>query len=524
MMDIKKLLLAEGGILLDYQQRLAGLLAKYLPNIPVRDIYDAISTPPDRALGHYAYPCFKLAKELRKAPPVIAQELADTITAGADAFPPWFSEVRATGGYLNFFLNRASFTQAAVAAVLAQGERYGHSDMGNGKKVLVEYSSPNIAKHFHVGHFANTVIGRALANIFIALGYDVVQLNFLGDWGTQFGKLITAYKKWGDRDEIERSGIEGLTRLYVKFHEEADNDESLIIEARAWVVRMQDGDEEGLSLWRWFCDLSMKDFEKIYARLDIHFDAMLGESQYVEKMEAVARELNDKGLLVESEGARIVDLESYGMPPCLILRGDGGTLYATRDIASHIDRYAAYHFDKSIILTGNEQLLYFAQWIKVLELMGYAWAKDIVHITYGLFVFESGKMSTRRGQVFKIDEMLDEAVAKTMDIIEEKNPDLPDKEQVAEWVGVGALIFNQMYNSRVKDIMFSWERMLNFEGETGPYVQYTHARACSVLEKAGTYAASSDCALADEESFELTRLLYDYPAAVKEAAIKYEPF
>lgn len=517
---------------MNYKQALAGLLAGHL-DIPETDAFNAIETPPDAKLGHFAYPCFKLAKQMRKAPQAIAGELAGRLMS--EPHPDWLTDARATGAYVNLFLDRTLFAGTTLTDVLSAGENYGRSTLGEGKTVLVEYASPNTSKHFHVGHLGTSVIGHTLYNIFTHLGYNTVGINYLGDWGTSFGKLITAYLRWGVRAEVEETGIDALTRLYVRFHEEAEHDASLADEARAWVVKMQNGDEEGLSLWKWFCDLSFKEYKRIYDRLGIRFDLYRGESYYSDKMQAVFEELDQKGLLVESEGAKIVDLESYGMPPCLILRSDGGTLYPTRDIAAAIDRYNTFHFDKSLYVTDSGQMLHFAQWMKVVELMGYPWAKDMAHVSYGVFMDESGRLSTRKGHVIKLESLLDDAVEKTLAIIREKNPDLPDKETVAEQVGIGAVIFNELYNSRVKDVLFSWDRMLNFEGETGPYVQYTHTRACSVLEKAAAlygYTVENPCAdapadgspLTDDEAFEVLRLLHDFPSRIEEAADKYEPF
>jgi len=508
---------------MNYAKKLANMLAK-ITNLPEQDMLLSIETPPDAKLGHLAFPCFRMAKELKKAPPLIAQDIAARLQ---DEREPWLGEAKATGAYVNVFLNKSHFAQNILSAVFAEGAGYGKSDIGSIQKILVEYSSPNIAKDFHVGHFANTVIGKALDNIYRHLGYDVTSINHLGDWGTQFGKLVTAYMKWGSKEEIEKTEIAGLLKLYVKFHVEADLDPSLNDEARLWGVKMEKGDEEGLALWRWFIDLSMREFDRIYKRLNVEFDLTRGESYYTDKMPAVAKKLAEKGLMIESEGAQIVDLEAYGMPPCLILRSDGGTLYPTRDIAAALDRYETFKFDKCLYLTGNEQVLHFAQWMKVVELMGSPWAKGLVHVPYGVYNFEEGKMSTRRGQVIKADDVINEAVAKTLTIIQEKNPGLLDKETVAEQVGLGALIYNRLYNNRGKDVLFSWERVLNFEGETGPYVQYAHARCCSVLAKAGESVDSTSvnpAHLDDDEAFAVLRLLYDYPSSIIEAAEKYEPY
>ncbi|MCL2398867.1 MAG: arginine--tRNA ligase [Defluviitaleaceae bacterium] len=516
---------------MEYKQALAIQLSPHLADIPHVDIINSIEQPPNSQMGHFAYPCFRLAKAMRKAPPAIAAELAASIME--KPLPAWLQSVESAGGYVNFYLDKPSFASRVLENVHNQNQNYGRSGIGDGKVVLIDYSSPNIAKQFHVGHLGTTVIGRALYNIFNYQGYETIGINYLGDWGTSFGKLLTAYLKWGNKEEIEETGIEALTRIYVRFHEEADKDPSLEEEARNWVVKMENGNEEGLAIWRWLCSISMREYQKIYDRLGINFESYRGESYYNDKMEAAVEEIRKSGLLIESNGAQVVDLEEHKMPPCLILRRDGGTLYATRDITAAMDRYATYRFDKSLYVTANEQKLHFAQFFKVLELMEYPWAKNMEHVPYGLFIFDSGKMSTRKGQVIKLKDLLDESVAKTLDIIREKSPNLENKEEVAEQVGIGAVIFNQLYNSRIKDVVFSWERMLNFEGETGPYVQYTHARTCSIMEKAGYDPSSTQTqlsqatdweVLANDESFEVLRLLYNFPDRIAESADKYEPF
>ena len=392
---------------MNYKHLLSEILAEQtgLPNSEFE-----IETPADSKMGHFAFPCFGLAKSLKKSPQIIAKELAEKIEANR---PNWLGQAVATNAYLNFFLNRAVFAENVLRGVRDAGEKYGASNEGSGQKILVEYSSPNIAKHFHIGHLGTTIIGKSLDNIYRFLGYDVTSMNFLGDWGTQFGKLITAYLKWGSKEEITKTEISGLVKLYVKFHEEADKDDSLNDEARAWVIKMQNGDAQGMEIWRWFCELSMYEYERIYDLLEIKFDVISGESHYNDKMDAVADSLSQKGLLKESDGAKIVDLEEFNMPPCLILKRDGGTLYPTRDIAAAIDRFERFSFDKSLYVTGNEQSLHFAQWMKVVELMGFPWAKGLEHIPYGMYLFEAGKMSTRRGEVIKIEDLLDEAVSKT---------------------------------------------------------------------------------------------------------------
>lgn len=520
----------------NFVQLLAEILSSHT-RLPKAELEAAIETPSDSKLGHFAFPCFMLAKTLKKPPQAIATELAETIQKSR---PGWLGQAISTGAYLNFFLDRTALANAVLLEVLEAGAEYGANGEGLGQTVIVEYSSPNIAKHFHIGHLGTTIIGKTLDNIYRFLGYNVTSINHLGDWGTQFGKLITAYLKWGSKEEIAKTEIAGLVKLYVKFHEEADKDPSLNDEARAWVVKMQNGDEKSLKIWEWFCELSMYEFERIYERLGVSFDLVRGESYYNGKMEAVSETLTQKGILKESEGAKIVDLEAFNMPPCLILRSDGGTLYPTRDIAAAIDRYETFNFDKCLYVTGNEQSLHFAQWMKVVELMGYPWAGGLEHVAYGMYLFEGGKMSTRRGEVIKIEDLLDEATAKTLEIINEKNPNLANKEHVAEQVGIGALKFNKLYNSRIKDTVFDWDRMLNFEGETSPYVQYTHARACSVLRKALSEDSLMDFGalglamisgptfdaslLTEDEPFEVMRIIHDFPAKVRSAAEKYEPY
>jgi len=514
---------------MNYAKSLATLLEE-ITKLPANDIYPVIETPPEPKLGHLAFPCFRLAKEMKKAPPAIAQEISGNLMQSP---PSWLAEAKATGPYVNIFLAKDVFAADTLDAVLNAKPGYTAAATNKNRKIVMDYSSPNIAKPLHIGHLGSTVIGKAIDNIYSFLGFDVTSINHIGDWGTQFGKMITAYKKWGSKEEIEKTEIDGLVKLYVKFHEEADTDSSLNDEARSWVVKMQNGDQESLALWQWFVDLSLREYERSYKRLGIDFDLTLGESFYTDKMDAVAKSLADCGLLEESEGAQIVDLKAYKMPPCLILRSDGGTLYPTRDIAAAIYRYNTYNFEKCLYVTGNEQILHFAQWMKVVELMGHEWAKGLVHISYGMLLFEEGKLSTRRGNVIKVEDLLDEAVSKTKAIIEEKNPNLANKDAVAEQVGIGALVFGKLYTSRVKDTMFSWERMLNFDGETGPYVQYAHARCCSVLAKASGQEKQNEADLftgldgnhlTDDEAYAVLRLLYDFPAKVEESAEKYEPF
>lgn len=504
----------------DLKQLIAKPLSDTIAELSAEDIYAMLEYPPDPGMGDVALPCFRLSRVLRKNPVQIAEELAA-------AFPavPLVQRVEAVKGYLNVFFDQGAFAQALVRDILNDDVVYGSSDEGKGKTVVIDYSAPNIAKPFHIGHLRSTVIGRALYNIYSFMGYNCVGINHLGDWGTQFGKLIVAYKKWGSREEVEERLIDALMELYVKFHEEAEKDPSLDEEARQWFSKMEQGDSEALSLWKWMMEISLKEFKKIYALLNVDFESWAGESFYEDKMPAVVEELEQKGLLTESEGARIVDLSAYGMPPCLIVKSDGSTLYATRDIAAALYRKRTYHFDKCLYVVGVTQSLHFQQWFKVVEMMGYDWAKDLYHVPFGTVSLGGEKLSTRKGKVVLLDELFGKAVEKTLATIEAKNPDLPNKEEVARQMGVGAVVFSDLSSNRIKDVSFSWEEMLNFDGETGPYVQYTHARAGSVLRKAGEApAADIDGALLREpEARAVLKTLYLFPETVRQAMEDMEP-
>ena len=507
---------------MDFAYEIAALISK-AAEISVEDAREAVEVPANEDMGDYAFPCFRLAKVMRKAPPLIAKELAEKLEK-----PDFISDIRVVGAYINFFTDKSTLVKEVLLKVLEKDGDYLKTDIGSGRTVVFDYSSPNIAKPFHVGHLRSTVIGNALYSIYKALGYNCIGVNHLGDWGTQFGKLIVAYKRWGDKETVEREDVKELSRIYVKFHEEAEKDPSLEDEARSWLVKMQEGDSEALELWKWFVEISMKEFNRIYDRLHITFDSYAGESFYNDKMQAVVDELNEKGLLTESEGARIVDLEKYNMPPCLILRRDGGTLYPTRDIAAAFYRKKTYDFYRDVYVTALDQNLHFAQWFKVIELMGYDWAKDsLVHVPFGLVSLGDGKLSTRKGHVVLMEDILNAAVDKTKAIIEDKNPDLEDKDEVSEQVGIGAVIFNDLYNSRIKNVVFDLERMLSFEGETGPYVQYSHARACSILRRAGADKPEGDIdysLISDDASVSVCKAIGDTEAKLRDAAEKYEPY
>lgn len=500
---------------MDYKKYIASKIK--VEGVEDEEIYSSIALPPNSQMGDYALPCFKFAKVLRKSPVVIAQELASGINTDEI-----ISQVSAVNGYLNFKISKEGLARDVLAEIFDKGEKYGSSDIGSGKTICIDYSSVNIAKPFHIGHLSTTVIGSALYKIFNFLGYKAVGINHLGDYGTQFGKLISAYKHWGNREEVEKGGIHAVNDLYVRFNNDAD--EEMESEAREYFRLIESGDKEANELFDWFKELTLKYVKKIYDRLGVHFDSYAGERFYTDKMQPVIDELKAKGLLIESNGARIVDLEQYGMPPCLILRSDGASLYATRDIAAAIYRKNTYDFDKCLYVVAYQQNLHFRQFFKVIELMGREWAKDLVHVAYGMVSLEDGAMSTRKGKVVWLEDVISKCVQKAYNVVNEKNPSLENKDEIAEKVGIGAVIFGALYNNKIKDITFSYDKVLSFEGETSVYVQYTCARASSVIEKAGNYVARmpENLTVGDEE-FEVVKSLSSFPEIVLDAADKYEP-
>ncbi len=510
---------------MDMKQRIAGLVGEMLQaaypdaqGLP-EDIAALLEVPPDPAMGDYAFPCFKLSKALRMGPPMIAKKLSEAVSR------PEVARVECVGGYLNFFFNRENFARELLGAVLAAPEKWGASDAGAGKTVCLDYSSINIAKRFHIGHLSTTMIGNSLKRIYDFLGWKTVSINHLGDWGTQFGKMICAYKRWGDKETVEKGGVEEMTKLYVRFHAEAEKHPELEDEGRAWFKKIEDGDPEALSIFHWFKDVTLKDAMKVYDVLGVSFDSYAGESFYADKTDRVVNELREKGLLKESDGALIVDLEEDNMPPCLILKRDGTTIYATRDLAAIFYRKDTYHFDKCLYVVAYQQDLHFRQIFKVVEKMGYPWAKDeLVHVAFGMVSYEGQSLSTREGHVVYLEDLLRRAQEKALQIIREKSPNLENKEEAARQVGVGAVVYSTLQNSRIKDIDFWWDRALSFDGETGPYVQYTHARCCSVLRKTPENLPAPDyAALSDDESQALLRLLSRFPEAVSEACLRNEP-
>ncbi len=480
-------------------------------------VADFLEVPPNTDMGDFALPCFKLSKVMRKSPVAIADDLQK-----AFVIDDVISECTAVNGYLNFKVNRNGFASAVLNEILDKGDTYGASNIGNGKTICIDYSSINIAKPFHIGHLSTTVIGSALCKIFRFLGYKVVGINHLGDYGTQFGKLIVAFKKWSSFDAVNNDRLKELTRIYVKFHDEAKLDPSLDDEARRYFKLIEDGDKEAGELFNLFKKITLEEVEKIYELLNVSFDSYAGESFYNDKMAPVVEELRQKDLLKISDGASIVDLEEQGMPPCLILKSDGSSLYATRDIAAAIYRKNTYDFDKCLYVVAYQQNLHFKQFFKVLELMGKDWAKDMVHVAYGMVSLESGSMSTRAGNVVLLEDVINKTIEKAYEVIEEKNPALSDKMEIAKAVGTGAVIFGALCNNKIKDIVFSYDRVLSFEGETCPYVQYTVARCNSVLNKCGEPKEFTVPEMTAEE-YEVLSVLGKFGDVVKAAAEKYEP-
>jgi len=516
-----------GGIFMDYKKIVAERI-KQLVELDIETIESLIEIPPKPELGEFAFPCFQLAKTMKKAPNMIAKDLKEKIENDG------FEKIECFGPYLNFFLDKGAFIKNTVEKILEENDRYGSSKMGEGKNIVVEYSSPNIAKPFHVGHLFTTVIGSSLYKILSFEGYNCTGINHLGDWGTQFGKLIYAYKNWVDEEALEKEPIKELLRIYVKFHDEADIDPTLNEQAKMYFKNLEDGSAEEVKLWTKFRDLSLVEFKKLYDTLNVKFDSYAGESFYCDKMDDVIKDIDAKGLLVESNGAKVVMLDEYNMPPCIIKKSDGATIYATRDLAAATYRKNKYDFYKNIYVVGKDQSLHFNQVFTTLKLMGNKWADDCKHVAFGTVRFADKKLSTRKGDVIFLDDLLNQAVAKTLEVINEKNPDLESKEDVAKKVGIGAIIFTYLKNHRERDIVFNWEEMLSFEGETGPYVQYTYARAKSILRKveennnketneSRTNAELDYNKLNSKEEFELVKQLEGFQKSIMYAIDKLEP-
>ena len=498
-------------------EKYAGLTAA--PTLSASDFEGFLEYPPDETLGDLAFPCFKLSRELKMAPPAIAAKLCDGL--GDDII----DRAVTAGGYINFYISPDYLAGRLLPEIAEKGANYGSFDFGKGRTVVLDYSSPNVAKPFHIGHLGTTVIGHSLKMLHSFAGYSCVGVNHLGDWGTQFGKMIVAYRKWGSREAVEAGGVDALVELYVKFHEEAEKDPSLEDEARAEFAKLEHRDEEDLKLWKWFIDLSLVEYEKTYKQLGITFDSYCGESFYTDKMPAVVEELREKHLLEIDDGASIVNLEKYNMPPCLILKKDGSTLYPARDIAAAIYRKKTYDFDKCIYVTSAGQSLHFAQIFKVVELMGYDWAKQLIHVPYGTVSLNGSKLATRTGNVILLRDLFSEAIDKVKEIMDEKHTSLENRDEVAEAVGVGAIVYYYLSNNRIKDINFVLEDALNFDGNTGPYAQYTYARTCSIISKAGGVPeiTPTGADITDPSEAALLKTLSLFPEKVLEAIDELEP-
>lgn len=489
-------------------------------DLPEEELKNLIEVPPDERLGDYAFPCFVLSKELRKAPEKIAEELARKLKA-----TDLIEEVYSIGPYINFKVNKTKLAEFVLTEISEKEESYGSDKKGYGKTIVIDFSSPNIAKPFGIGHLRTTMVGNALYHIYKKIGFNVVRINHLGDWGTQFGKVILAYKMWGEEEEFLKDPIATLYDLYVRFHKEAEKDSKLEEEARVWFKRLEDGDQDATQLWEKFRECSLKEFDRVYHMLGIEFDSYAGESFYNQFMDQTIEEIKAKGLAEMSQDALIVNLEKFDLPPCLLKKKDEATLYATRDITAAIYRYNTYHFHKNLYVVGTAQKLHFRQVFKVLELLGYEWAKNCVHVDFGWIKFKQEMMSSRKGNIVLLEDVLNKSIQLARKIIEEKNPDLENKDEVAGDVGIGAVVFADLSTRRNKDIDFDWEQALSFDGETGPYAQYTHARLCSLMRKYGKPIKKDidHQVFSTEEEIRLIRLLEDYPRRVSQAADTYEP-
>ncbi len=492
--------------------------------LSAEEIFGMLEYPPDKTMGDIALPCFRLSKSLRRSPVQIAEMLAAAIKCEE------FSAITAVNGYLNFKIDGTAFSRRVASEVLSLGDKYGSPMTGEGKTVVLDYSSPNVAKPFHIGHLGTTVIGHSLKLLHEFAGYKCVGINYLGDWGTQFGKLIVAYKLWGDKATIEQGGVDELVKLYVRINNaikdeeeaSADKKSKLADQSRAEFKKLEEFDEENIALWRWFVDVSLEEYQKTYKLLNIEFDSYKGESFYTDKMPAQVQKLRDMGLLEIDDGASIVNLEQWNMPVCLILKRDGSTLYPTRDIAAAVYRKGEYNFDKAIYVTAAQQSLHFAQWFKVVELMGYDWHDQLVHVPYGTVSVNGAKLATRTGNVVLLKDLFAEAIARVKEIARDKHSDEAELQSIAEKVGVGAVVFHYLSNNRMRDINFIMEDALSFDGNTGPYAQYTYARTCSVLNKVGAEGVMTDAALSGLE-VELAKTLSVFPERVNAAISDYEP-
>lgn len=510
--------------MINFKKVIAYKISKVI-DIDGKEIEGYIEVPSNKEMGDYSFPCFRLAKVLKKSPQIIAEELKEKLIFENDEI----TKVEVVNGYLNFFINNLQLVKEVLKEIDEKKEKYGSSDIGKGKNVVVDYSSPNIAKPFHIGHLRSTVIGNSLYKTYKFLGYNCIGINHLGDYGTQFGKLIEGYKRWGSEYNIEENPIDELTKIYVRINNLCKEDESVLEECRNNFKKLEEKDEYCVTLWNKFRELSLKEFQRIYDLLDVHFDSLNGEAFYSDKMDEVIDILEKTGRLVESEGARVIELEEKQIPPCIIQKSNGSTTYATRDLAAILYRARNYDFDKALYLTSYEQILHFNQVFEVAKLLGLdeKYTNNLIHVPFGMIQLKSGKMSTREGNVVKLEDLLKESISRVKEIIEKKNPELEDKEKIAETIGIGAVIFNDLYNSRMKDEIFDWDEMLNFNGETGPYLQYIYVRTNSILKKAGYIPELKDVdaqELNDEGAINIIKILYSFEDIIKQAAEKNEPY
>lgn len=509
--------------MINFKKEIANKIAK-TTNLNEEELEKYIEVPPNSDLGDYAFPCFKLAKDLKKAPPMIANDIKENIEIDESIV----EKIDIVGGYLNIFINKEALVKTVLEEVAKENEKYGSSKLGQGKNIVIDYSSPNIAKPFHIGHLRSTVIGGALYKIYNFLGYNSVGINYLGDWGLQFGKVIAGISLWKNEYDFENDEMASILKTYIRFNQEEKENPELTEMARKCFKKLEDGDEETVEQWKHIRKISLENYEKTYKLLNSKFDSYNGEAYYNDKMDPVVKELTKRGLLKESQGAKVVDLEEYNMPPCIIITSAGTTIYATRDLAALKDRINKYDFDKAIYVVGNEQQLHFKQVFKVLELMGYEeYASKCVHVPFGLVVDKDGeKIGSRKGNSVFLEDILNEAIDKVRDIINEKNPELEDKDEIARKVGVGAIIFNDLSNSRIKDEIFDWDMLLNFQGETGPYIQYIYVRTKSLLNKAGYTPKIEDIdfgKLNEKEAISTLKLIYMFNEIIQNSAEKNEP-
>ena len=510
--------------MIDFTKIIAEEIAKQI-GLDTNEIKGFIEIPSNKDMGDYSFPCFKLAKELRKAPQMIATELKEKLEFDESTI----SKVEVVGGYLNFFVNSEAIAKSVFEEIDTKKENYGSSNIGEGKNIVIDYSSPNIAKPFHIGHLRSTVIGNSLYKIYKKLGYNCIGINHLGDYGTQFGKLIEGYKRWKDEYNIEENPIDELTKIYIRINNLCKEDESVLEACRDNFKKLEEKDEYCTVLWEKFRKLSLKEFQKVYDLLDIHFDSLNGEAFYSDKMQEIIDILDRSGKLVESEGARVINLDDKQMPPCLIEKSNGSTTYATRDLAAIMYRARTYNFDKALYVTSYEQILHFRQIFEVAKLLGLdeKYIDGLTHIPFGMVQLKTGKMSTREGNIIKLEDLLNEAISRSKEIMDTKNPDLENKDEIAKIIGIGAVIFNDLYNSRIKDESFDWDEMLNFNGETGPYLQYIYVRTNSIIQKAGYIPELKNVdfsKLRNENADKIIKMLYEFENTIKLSAEKYEPY